>query len=67
MYLLTYPYSTTSRSPKSPMRPVSPVSVGIDYVTPDGMVVPRALAEAALRCRTAVLIGGLLVGIWSPA
>ena len=67
MYLLTYPSLTASRSPKAPIRPVPPVSVGIDYVTPDGMVVPRALAESALRCRTAVLIGGLLVGIWSPA
>ncbi|HEX8330707.1 MAG TPA: hypothetical protein VF629_24465 [Hymenobacter sp.] len=41
-----------------------PISVGIDFVTPDGMVVPRALGEAALLGRTAVLVGGLLVGVW---
>lgn len=33
-------------------------------LTPDGRFVPQALAEAALRQQTAVLIGGLLVGVW---
>jgi hypothetical protein len=28
------------------------------------MVVPRAVGEAALLGRTAVLVGGLLVGVW---
>lgn len=35
-----------------------------DFMTPDGRLVPRALGEAALRQRTALLIGGLLVGFW---
>ncbi len=36
-----------------------------DFMTPDGRLVPRALGEAALRQRTALLVGGLLVGFWS--
>lgn len=35
-----------------------------DFMTPDGRLIPRALGEAALRQRTALLIGGLLVGFW---
>lgn len=35
-----------------------------DFTTIDGRLVPRALGEAALRQRTALLIGGLLVGHW---
>ena len=64
MYLLTYPAASATRRPQAPVRPAQQVSVGIDFVTPDGMVVPRALGEAALLGRTAVLIGGLLVGVW---
>ena len=64
MYLLTYPAASTTRRPQAPVRPARQVAVGIDFVTPDGMVVPRALGEAALLGRTAVLIGGLLVGVW---
>lgn len=66
MYLLIYPSLSTPRRLKSPNRPARPVAAGIDFVTPDGMVVPRALGEAALLGRTAVLVGGLLVGMWSP-
>lgn len=33
-----------------------------DFVTPDGHIVSFAAAQAALKNRTAVLIGGLLVG-----
>ena len=65
MYLLTYPSLSISRRPKASNYFARPVSVGIDFVTPDGMVVPRALGEAALLSRTAVLVGGLLVGMWS--
>lgn len=64
MYLLIYPSLSTPRRPKTPSRQARPVSVGIDFVTPDGLVVPRALGEAALLSRTAVLVGGLLVGVW---
>jgi hypothetical protein len=35
-----------------------------DFMTPDGRLIPRALGELALRQRTALLIGGLLVGCW---
>jgi hypothetical protein len=64
MYLLVYPSLSAPRLSKNPNQAVRPISVGIDFVTPDGMVVPRALGEAALLGRTAVLVGGLLVGIW---
>jgi hypothetical protein len=64
MYLLVYPSLTNSRRSKAPSRPAQPISVGIDFVTPDGMVVPRAVGEAALLGHTAVLVGGLLVGVW---
>ena len=50
--------------PKAAAHLDRPITIGIDFVTPDGMVVPRALGEAALLGRTAVLVGGLLVGIW---
>ena len=63
MYLLIYPSLNTPRRPKSAGQ-ARPVSVGIDFVTPDGTVVPRAIGEAALLGRTAVLVGGLLVGVW---
>lgn len=64
MYLLIYPSSNTSRRAKVLSQLARPVSVNIDFITPDGMVVPRALGEAALLGRTAVLVGGLLVGVW---
>ncbi|WP_158010980.1 hypothetical protein [Hymenobacter lapidarius] len=48
----------------APVQPARAASVSVDFVTPDGMIVPRALAEAALHARTAVLVGGLLVGVW---
>ncbi|MBD2722962.1 MULTISPECIES: hypothetical protein [Hymenobacter] len=64
MYLLVYPSLGSSRRPKATSQAARPISVGIDFVTPDGMVVPRALGEAALLGRTAVLVGGLLVGVW---
>ena len=67
MYLLVYPSLSTPRRTKTPAQMARPVSVGVDFVTPDGMVVPRALGEAALLGRTAVLVGGLLVGIWPQA
>ena len=63
MYLLIYP-PVSSPILKTSGNPTLPVSIGNDFVTPDGMVVPRALGEAALLGRTAVLVGGLLVGVW---
>ncbi len=65
MYLLIYPSLSTPRPSKTPSRPARPTATGIDFVTPDGMLVPRAVGEAALLSRTAVLVGGLLVGVWS--
>ena len=64
MYLLVYPSLGAPRRAKAPNLAARPISVGVDFVTPDGMVVPRALGEAALLGRTAVLVGGLLVGVW---
>lgn len=40
------------------------LTAGRDFTTLDGRLVPRALGEAALRQRTALLIGGLLIGEW---
>ena len=65
MYLLVYP------SPAQPLRTKSAgpsrrqAAAGGDFVTPDGLIVPRAAGEAALLGHNAVLIGGLLVGLWS--
>ena len=64
MYLLVYPSLSAPHRAKSPNHATRPISVGVDFVTPDGMVIPRALGEAALLSRTAVLVGGLLVGVW---
>ena len=64
MYLLVYPSLTTPRRPKAPAHSARSAATSIDFITPDGMVVPRALGEAALLGRTAVLVGGLLVGLW---
>lgn len=40
------------------------LAAGRDFTTPDGHLVPRALGEAGLRQRTAMLIGGMLIGYW---
>lgn len=40
------------------------LAAGRDFTTLDGRLIPRALGEAALRQRTAMLIGGLLIGNW---
>ena len=65
MYLLTYPALSTVHRSKALTRPGWRASVGIDFVTPDGTIVPRAVGEAALQDHTAVLVGSLLVGVWS--
>lgn len=64
MYLLIYPSAEPARCTKAPLKFAHPISVNIDFITPDGTIVPRALGEAALQGRTAVLVGGLLVGVW---
>lgn len=65
MYLLVYPSLTTAPRAKTTPPLFRQATVGIDFVTPDGVIVPRAAGEAALLGHTAVLIGGLLVGFWS--
>lgn len=40
------------------------LTAGRDFLTPDGVLVPRALGEAGLRQRTAMLVGGMLIGNW---
>lgn len=52
-----------SRSSSSPVD-YNALTAGRDFTTLDGRLVPRALGEAALRQRTALLIGGLLIGEW---
>lgn len=37
---------------------------GSDFMTPDGTLVPHALGEEGLRQRTAIVVGGMLVGNW---
>ncbi len=39
-------------------------AAGRDFTTLDGRLIPRALGEAALRQRTALLVGGMLIGHW---
>ena len=67
MYLLVYPSLAAPRHAKTSTPATRPISMGVDFVTPDGMVVPRALGEAALLGHTAVLVGGLLVGAWAQS
>ena len=64
MYLLIHPAASAPYSPKAAPQLARSFSVGIDFVTPDGTLVPRVLGKAALRGGTAVLVGGLLVGVW---
>lgn len=52
-----------SHSSPSPVDYTS-LTAGRDFTTLDGRLVPRALGEAALRQRTALLVGGLLIGEW---
>jgi hypothetical protein len=67
MYLLIYP-SVSNHHPQRGLSHLALVQAeGFDFITPDGVVVPRALGEAALQGRTAVLVGGLLVGLWPKA
>ncbi len=65
MYLLVYPSLTTLPRVKTTAQSSRQAAVGVDFVTPDGIIVPRAAGEAALLGHTAVLIGGLLVGFGS--
>lgn len=53
-----YPHSGSSSADYAAL------AAGRDFTTLDGRIVPRALGEIALRQRTALLIGGLLVGEW---
>ena len=65
MYLLVYPSPATPPRAKGFSQSSRQAAAGVDFITPDGIVVPRAVGEAALLGHTAVLIGGLLVGFWS--
>ena len=65
MYLLVYPSQTHLPRTQNAVQSWRQAVVGVDFVTPDGLIVPRAAGEAALLGHTAVLIGGLLVGVWS--
>lgn len=39
-------------------------AAGRDFITLDGRLIPMALGEEALRQRTALLVGGVLIGHW---
>ena len=65
MYLLVYPSLSETRHPSGFTAVNPPGATRLDFITPDGQVVPRAAGEAALLGHTAVLVGGLFVGIWS--
>ncbi len=64
MYLLTYPALSLPCRVTAASRNAQPANIGIDFITPDGLVIPYALGEAALQSHTAVLVGGLLAGFW---
>ena len=64
MHPLVYPSLNAPHRAKASNPATRPTPVGVDFVTPDGTVVPYALGEAALLSHTAVLVGGLLVGVW---
>ena len=65
MYLLVYPSLNTQLRAENIAQSARQEIICIDFVTPDGIIVPRVAGEAALLDHTAVLIGGLLVGFWS--
>ena len=60
---VTYAYQDFAHTGSLPVDYPS-LAAGRDFTTLDGRLVPRALGEAALRERTAMLIGGLLIGEW---
>ena len=65
MYLLVYPSLSATQRTKSLVAGPRPGAARLDFITPDGQLVPRAAGEAALLGHTAVLVGGLFVGMWS--
>ena len=65
MYLLVYPSLATPLHAENITQPARRETICVDFVTPDGIIVPRVAGEAALLDHTAVLIGDLLVGFWS--
>lgn len=60
----TYCFNQSLSTASSFVEDFSYLSAERDFMTPDGRLVPRALGEAALLQRTALLVGGLLVGFW---
>ena len=60
----TYDSRQNSTHSRSSSADYAALAAGRDFTTLDGHIVPRALGEIALRQRTALLIGGLLVGEW---
>jgi hypothetical protein len=60
----TYCFNQALSSANNIVEDFSYLSAERDFMTPDGRLVPRAIGEAALSKRTALLVGGLLVGFW---
>jgi hypothetical protein len=61
---VSYPQSRAYSQPSSAAADYAVLTAGRDFTTLDGRLIPRALGEEALRQRTALLIGGMLIGNW---
>jgi len=61
---LSYYQSHIYRQPSTYAAEYAALAAGRDFATLDGRLIPRALGEEALRQRTALLIGGMLIGHW---
>lgn len=60
----TYSNPQIYSNPASAPAEFAALTADRDFSTPDGRLVPRALGEAGIRRRTALLIGGMLIGNW---
>ena len=60
----SYSQSRAYSQPSSSSVDYAALAAGRDFTTLDGRLIPRALGEEALRQRTALLIGGMLIGHW---
>lgn len=58
----SYSQSRAFAQPSSSSADYASLAAGRDFTTLDGRLIPRALGEEALRQRTALLVGGMLIG-----
>lgn len=57
-------YGRAFAQPLTTAAEITTLAAGRDFTTLDGRLIPRALGEEALRQRTAILVGGILIGNW---